>query len=171
VKAGTWLAVGVGTLIWAIALWFGFLALSTARTVALVIIASGLVFGQYAIAGFSGAPDVTGTGFRASLIALGVGISMLAAYELTGTDAFAVASPVAAMGIGAAFALQPVDPVPRVLARIAVVAAASAVMVLVYGVDPTVYGLVAPLVSLPVLPPADHLYERGAEIVAASSEH
>ena len=170
-KAGTWLAVGVGTLAWAVALWFGFLALSTERTVALVIIASGLVFGQYAIAGFSGAPDVTDTGFRASLIALGVGIALLAAYEVSGANGFAVASPVAAMGIGGTFALQPAAPVHRLVARVVVIAAASAVMVVVYGVDHTVYGLVAPLVSLPALPLADHLVDWAAEIVAASSEH
>jgi hypothetical protein len=163
--------VGVGTLVWAVALWFGFLSLSSDRTVALVIIAIGLAFGQYAIAGFSGAADVMGTGFRASLIALGVGIGMLVAFELTGADAVAVASPVAAMGAGAAFALQPVGDGTRRATRIAFVSIASVAMVVLYGVDHTVYGLIAPLVAVPVLPVADRLHARAAEIVAASSEH
>ncbi len=163
--------MGVGTLVWAVALWFGFLSLSSDRTVALVVIAIGLVFGQYAIAGFSGATDVMGTGFRASLIALGIGMGLLVAFELTDTDSFAVAAPVAAMGIGAAIALQPVRDRGRLVTRIAVVIIASGAVVVLYGVDHTVYGLIAPLVPVPVLPVADHLHARAVGIVAASSEH
>ncbi len=155
-----WFAVTVATLVWAIALWFGFLAVSSERIVAFVIVAFGLVFASYALAGFSGADDPFGTGFRSSLIGLGTGIALIIGFQITGTDTFAVATPVMAAGVAGAFGLEPGDDRIRVGVRVAAIGALTFMAVALYRIDPTVYGLVAPIVVFPGLAITDIYYDR-----------
>jgi hypothetical protein len=164
--ANRWFAIAVATLVWALALWFGFLALSTGRTIALATIGIGMVFALYALAGLSGAPDLAATGFRASLTGLGAGIALVIAFWSTGTDIFILAAPVCAFGLGAATALQPRPKGIGSSVRVAVVVVVSAIAVLVYNVDRTVYGLLAPLVVLPAMAIGDQLHERARDVVA-----
>ena len=160
-------AIAVGTLMWAVSSWFGFLAISTAMATAVTIMGVGLAFAVYAVAGFSGAPDVAATGFRSALIAFGVAAVAIGAYVVTNVDGFVVAAPVVAVGVGCALALQPATDPANVMARLAVIALMAMISVWVYNVDPTVYGLVSPLMPLPALVVADTYYAR---VRAATSE-
>ena len=81
---GQWPGIAAGTLVWAVALWFGFLAVNTSPVVGLAIIGTGLVFAMYTVAGFSGAADIGNTGFRSSLIALSVALVMFLLAEIAG---------------------------------------------------------------------------------------
>lgn len=164
-----WLAIAVATLVWAIALWFGFFSLPIDRTVGLAIIAVGLVFSMYALAGFSGAIDIGTTGFRASLIAIGVVLVLLLAYWGSGIEGLVVASPVLGAGFGGAYALAPNDDAIRFWSRCAAAAVVSVAMVWVFGVDSGVYGLVVPLVSFAPLGIADRIYERAREVVGETA--
>ncbi|HSJ71265.1 MAG TPA: hypothetical protein VLA29_06435 [Acidimicrobiia bacterium] len=165
-----WFAVTVATLVWAISLWFGFLAGSNERVTAFVIIAFGLVFASYALAGFSGADDPTGTGFLSSLIGLGTGIALIIGFQVTGTDTFAIATPVVAAGAAGAFGLEPTRDRTRIGARIAVVGLLTFLAVALYRVDPTVYGLVAPLTVFPAIAIADVYYDRVRAGVAGDGD-
>jgi hypothetical protein len=160
-----WFAIAVATLVWALALWFGFLAISTGRTVALITMGVGLVFSLYALAWFSGDPDLATSGFRSSLGALGTAIALVIAFSITDADAFIVAAPVAAFGVGAASALHPVPDGVGSAARIVAVVLMSGLLVWIHGIDHTVYGLLAPLVVLPAITIADHLVVRAREVV------
>ena len=160
-------AIAVGTLVWAVSSWFGFLAFSTSSATAVTIMGVGLAFAIYAVAGFSGAPDVAATGFRSALIAFGVAGMALVAYIVTNIDGFVVATPVVAVGVGCGLALQPASDQVNVVARLAVTVLVAIIAVWVYNVDPTVYGLVSPLMPLPALAVADTYYAR---VRAASSE-
>jgi len=163
------LAIAGATLIWAIALWFGFLSLSGDRTIALVIIALGIVFSLYALAALSGAADLASTGFRASLSALGTAIALLIAAQITGVDSFAVAVPLAALGVGGSTALQPEPDGIGSGVRIGTAVALALAFVWLFGVDRTVYGLLAPIVVFPGLAAADGVLERVRGIVAESA--
>lgn len=163
------LAIGVATLIWAISLWFGFLSLSGDRTIALVIIALGLVFSLYALAALSGAADLASTGFRASLSGLGTAIALLIASQVTGVDSFAIAAPLAAAGVGGSTALQPEPDSIGGGVRIGTTIAISLAFVWLFGIDRTVYGLMAPLVALPGLAVADRVLVRVRGVVAESA--
>ncbi|MGI9584746.1 MAG: hypothetical protein ACR2N7_04075, partial [Acidimicrobiia bacterium] len=144
---GRWLGIAAGTLVWAIALWFGFLAMSTSSVIGLAIIGTGLAFSMYTVAGFSGAADIGTTGFRASLIALGVALVVFTLAEVSDQDVLAFAAPVLAAGVGGTFALSPNDDPIRLAVRIGFVAVATILVAVVYTVDRTLYGLLAPLVS------------------------
>lgn len=161
------LAIGVGTLVWSVSLWFGFLSFSAARTTALVIIGVGLSFAVYAVAGFSGADDVATTGFRSALVAFGVAGVLVVAYLVTGIEGFVVAAPIAALGVGGTIALQPASDVVTLVTRCAITILASVIATWIYNVDPTVYGLVAPLFPLPALGIADTYTTR---VRSAASE-
>jgi hypothetical protein len=170
VTPNRWFAVTVATLVWAISLWFGFLAGSSERVTAFVIIAFGLVFASYALAGFSGAEDPVGTGFRASLMGLGTGIVLIIGFQVTGTDTFAIATPVVAAGAAGTFGLDPTNQRIRAGARIAAVGALTILAVGLYRVDPTVYGLVAPLTIFPAIAIADVYYDRVRAGVTGDSD-
>ena len=163
---GQWPGIAAGTLVWAVALWFGFLAVNTSPVVGLAIIGTGLVFAMYTVAGFSGAADIGNTGFRSSLIALSVALVMFLLAEIADQEVLAFAAPVLAAGVGGAFALAPNRDLIRLAVRIGFVVAATIAVGLVYSVDRTIYGLLAPLVSLPVLGLADRLYLRAKQVVA-----
>jgi len=160
-------AIAVGTLVWAVSSWFGFLAFSTSSATAVTIMGVGLAFAIYAVAGFSGAPDVAATGFRSALIAFGVAGMALVAYMVTDIDGFVVAAPVVAVGVGCGLALQPASDQVNVVARLGVTVLVAIIAVWVYNVDPTVYGLVSPLMPLPALVIVDTYYAR---VRAATSE-
>jgi hypothetical protein len=166
VTPGQWPGIAAGTLVWAVALWFGFLAVNTSPVVGLSIVGAGLVFSMYTVAGFSGAEDIGSTGFRSSLIALAVAVVLFVLAEVSGREVLAFAAPVLAAGIGGAFALAPNrDPI-RLAVRIGFAAVATIAVGLVYSVDRTIYGLLAPLVSLPALGLSDRLYLRAKQVVA-----
>ena len=165
-RAGRWLAILVGTLIWSLALWFGFLSLSTSRAVALATIAVGLAFSLYALAGFSGIDDIGTVGFRASLVALGVAALCMVGFWATGRDTLVVVAPLLAPGVGGALALGPEVDRMRIGFRLAGVALVTAAIAWVYSIDPTVYGLVAPLVIFPILGLGDRVHDRAQEVLA-----
>jgi hypothetical protein len=165
VTPGPWPGIAAGTLVWAVALWFGFLTMGTSPLVGLSIIGGGLVFTMYTVAGFSGSDDIPGTGFRSSLIALSVAIVVFVLAEVSAQEVLAFAAPVLAAGIGGAFALAPRSDVTRLAVRIGCVALATIVVGLVFSVDRTFYAVVAPLASLPALGLADRLYDRVVEVV------
>lgn len=165
-----WFAVTVATLVWAISLWFGFLAVSSERIIAFVIIAFGLVFASYALAGFSGTDDPFGTGFRSSLIGLGTGIALIIGFQVTGTDTLAIATPVVAAGVAGAFGLEPTHDRIRVGARVAAIGALTFLAVALYRIDPTVYGLLVPLAVFPAIAITDVYYDRVRAGVAGDSD-
>ena len=164
--SGRAIGLGVATMVWTLALWFGFLAFESARSIALALMAVGLAFALYAIAGFSGADDIGTTGFRATLIGLGAILLLFLTFWGSGIDSLVVAAPIVGAGFGGAYALTPRDDPARLAARGVAVVVAAGIAVWVYWVDPTVYGLIAPLVTFPPLLIADRLYERGRDIVA-----
>jgi hypothetical protein len=153
-------AIGVGALVWAVSSWFGFLVFSTTSATAVTIMGVGLAFAVYAVAGFSGAIDVATTGFRSALIAFGVAAVAVVAYMATDVDGFAVAAPVLAVGVGCGLALQPATDPINIVVRLGVAMLVAIIAVWVYNVDPTVYGLVSPLMPLPALAVADTYYAR-----------
>ncbi len=161
-----WLGIGVGTLVWSIALWFGFLALATGPIIGLSIVGGGLVFTMYTVAGFSGANDPAQTGFRSSLVGLSVALVGLIVAEFTGLESVGVAVPVVAVGVGGAFALAPSGGLTQIAMRIIFVVAVAMVVSWVYGVDRTFYGVLAPLVTLPALGLADRAHDRAVSVVA-----
>lgn len=168
-KASRWLAIIVATLVWTIGTWFGFISMSANRGTGIAIITVALIFALYALAGFSGAADIGTTGFRSSLIALGVIILLLFAFWGSGIEAFVVASPILGAGVGGAVALVPHNDGARFWARCAAVAVVAGVMVWVFGVDSGVYGFVMPLVTFGPLGVADAAYDRAREVVAETA--
>ena len=161
-----WLAISVGTLIVAIAFWFGVLTASSNLVVGLLIFGVGLAFAMYSVAGFSRADDPMGTGFAAAITALVVAVTIAIFAQAVGLGSLLVLSPVAAIGIGGTRALAPTGDKSRNLARLAATAVSVAAMYFVSTVEITAYGLIAPLVALPALGIADRIYERGREVVA-----
>jgi len=169
VKASRWLAIVVATLVWTIGCWFGFISIGANRGSGIAIIAVGLIFAMYALAGFSGAQDIGTTGFRSSLVALGVTSLLLLAYWVSDIEALVVASPILGAGIGGAYALAPRNDGVRFWSRLAAVAVVAAAMVWVFGVDSGVYGFVMPLVTFGPIGLADIAYDRGREVIAETT--
>ncbi len=163
--ARTWLAVGVGTLIFAMSMWFAFLAAAGSGLVAFVIVAIGLVLASYAIAGFSQAPDPMDVGFRASLLALGVGGILLAIAGGSGSELSLVLTPLIAVGVGGAFAMAPIGIRSRILARLAALIPVCLVAGFIFTVDPIIFGVFMPLIPLISLGFADRFYDRGVEVL------
>ncbi|MGI9667858.1 MAG: hypothetical protein ACR2N2_12320 [Acidimicrobiia bacterium] len=165
-RTGRWLAILVGTLIWSIALWFGLISLSASRTTALAVIAVGMVFSLYALAGFSGVHDPATTGFRASLVALGTALACILLFWGTGLDTFAIVAPIFGAGVGAALALGPEIQPARIGFRIVGVAIVAFAFTWVYRVDHNVYGMLIPIVTYPIVGVADRFFDRAQEVAA-----
>ncbi len=161
-----WLGIVVGTLIGALALWFGFLAIPSNQAVGLAIVGIGLAFAMYGVAGFSGAEDPMGTGFAAAIVALVTGITMAVVFRSTGMAVFIVLAPVASLSLGGTRALAPTRDKPRNTVRLIVSGAVAVGLWLIFTVEPTAFGLMAPLLPLPALGVADRIYERIQEITA-----
>lgn len=168
-NSSRWLAITVATLVWAIACWLGFISMGADRGTGIAILAVGLIFALYAIAGFSGAPDIGTTGFRSSLIALGIVTLLLLTYWGSGIEAFVVASPILGAGIAGAVALAPRSPGTRFWARCLAVSVVAVALVWVFGVDSGVYGFVMPLVTFGPLAVADFAFDRAREVVAETA--
>lgn len=163
--ARTWLAVGVGTLIFAMSMWFGLLAAAGSGLVAVVIVAVGLVVAAYAIAGFSQVSGPVGVGFRASLYGLGVGGVLLVIVGVSGSELVLVLTPLIAVGVAGTFAMAPVGIRSRTLARLAALIPVSLVAGFIYQADPIVFGFFMPLIPLISLGFADRLCDRGVEVL------
>lgn len=161
-----WLAIIVGTLIVALSFWFAILAVTSNLVVGLLIFGVGLAFAMYSVAGFSRADDPMGTGFAAAITALVAAVAIvILSQALDSRDVFVMA-PVAAIGVGGTRALAPTRDKSRNLARLVATAIVVAVAYFALRVEPTAYGLIAPLIPLPALGIADRLYDRGREVVA-----
>lgn len=156
----------VGTLVFAISMWFGLLAIIASETIGIVILGVGLVMTMYIVAGFSEAPAPFDVGFRAALIALGVAGVMFIVYEITSTDQFLILSPLVAGIAGVAHALNPVDQRSRRLFRLAAIVPVGLVGGFVYSIDPLIFGVILPLVPLPVVGIAENFFERGQRVIA-----
>lgn len=166
VEANTkWQAIGVGTLVLALTMWFGFLAAKSSPIVATALIGVGLALAMYAVAGFSRVTDPFTTGFKSALFALITGIGLLVAYQVTGNASFVIAAPVASAGIGGSFALVPVGQRGMGTVRQGAAILAALVMTYLFRVDDVIYGLVSPLVALPAIGIADRFYDRGKDVV------
>lgn len=169
-RAGRWLAIAVGTLIWSLAVWFGLISLSTSQTTALAVIAIGMVFSFYGLAGFSAVADAATVAFRASLAGLGAAMACILLFWGTGIDTFAIAAPIIGAGIGGSLALGPEIQPTRIGFRVAGIALITIAFTWVYRVDHNVYGMLFPIVTYPILGIADRVFDRAQE-VAAETEH
>jgi hypothetical protein len=156
----------VGTLVFAISMWFGLLAVLASEAIGIAILGIGLAMTMYIVAGFSEAPEPLDVGFRAALIALGVGGVMFVTSEITESEQFLVLSPLVAAIAGVSFALNPVDKRGRRLARMAAVIPVGIVGGFVYTVDPLIYGVILPLVPLAAVGLAENFYDRGERVIA-----
>jgi len=165
-----WPAIGVGTVVLAISMWFGLLTARTTPVLSVGMIAVGIVFAMYAVAGFSRVDDFMNVGFKASMYALVTGIGLLIAHQLTGNASFVIIAPIVAAGIGGTYALVPINDKVRSLARQAGAIVVAVIMSYVFKVDEVIYALVAPLLPLPVLGIADRFVDRGRDIVAEGPE-
>ena len=168
-KSSRWLAIIVATLVWTISCWLGFISMGANRGTGIAILAVGLIFALYALAGFSGASDIGTTGFRSSLLALGIVSLLLLAYWGSGIEALVVASPLLGAGIAGAFALTPQSNGARFWARCIAVGVVTVALVWVFNVDSGVYGLMLPLVTFAPLGVADIAFDRASEVVAETA--
>lgn len=159
----------VATAVFACGFWIGFLIFRSERSVGLAIIAVGVVAGIYTLVAMAGGENLGDTAFRASLQAIGLALMLLLAFQLTGIEALVVAAPIASAGVGVASALEPFAPRLRVWIRIGFVIGAATIATWVYGVDHTVYGLIAPFLPVPAVIGADRLVDRGEEVIAETS--
>lgn len=155
-----WLAIVVATLIWALAFWFGLLALSTQKATAFVIMAIGLVFAMYGLAAFERAADTMDLAFRAALVALGVGILALVGSLMFDDARYAVAAVVLAPGLGGAACLTPAHERVRLGIRSVAIGVLALIGLALYATDATVFGLLAPLYVLPLLGVTDGYIDR-----------
>jgi len=165
VKGSRWLGISVGTLTSALALWLALLAIPTSRPIGLLIAGVGLAFAMYSVAGFSGAQDPMSTGFNAALTALITAATLTVLFQSTSIRPFIVVAPVVAISLGGTKALAPTGDKQRNATRLAVSSVVIAGLYFVFIVEPTAYGLMAPLLPLPALGIADRIFERGKEIV------
>lgn len=165
-KSGKWFAIITATIVWTLALWFGFISMPSQRSVSLAIIAIGLVFSMYVLAGFGGGSAPMDVGFKAALTAVIVALVLLVLTGITGLEMFAVAAPIVGAGTGAAFAIPPVGDLSRAITRIAFVGALAIIMVWLWGADHTVYGATAPLFVFVVVAIADLGYDRSQQVLA-----
>jgi hypothetical protein len=162
----TWLGIGVGTLIVAVGIWFSIIALASSPVTALGIAAVAIVMCAYAMAAFSGAEDPAGTGFKAAVFGLITGAGMFGMFLATNSDVFVVAAPVAAIGASGIYALVPTDPIARRSMRLAALGIGSTIVWAVFTVDPTVYGVIVPLIPLPAIGFADRVFDRAVVVIA-----
>lgn len=146
-------------------MWFGFVSARTSPVMATALIAIGLAFAMYAVAGFSRLDDPFTVGFKAALYALVTGIGLLIAYQVTGNASFVIAAPVASAGVGGSFALVPVGERARATVRQAAAILVAVAMTYLFRVDDVIYAMISPLVALPALGIADRFYDRGKEVV------
>ncbi len=160
-----WLGITVGTLIASLSLWFGFLSVPSNQILGLSIVGVGFAFVMYAVSGFSGADDPLDAAFAAALIALVSGITMVILFRTTSMPMFIVLAPIAALSLGGIRALAPTRDKQRNTVRLGVSAVVAVATWLVFTVEPTAFGLIAPLLPLPALGVADRIYERGKEVV------
>jgi len=171
VTGNRWLGISVGTLLSSLALWFGFLAIPTNALVGFLIVGTGLAFAMYAVAGFSGAEDPMDAGFVAALTALIVLAALVVVFWVTTIRPLIVLAPVLAISFGGTRALAPTRSKRRNAARLAMSSAVALGLYLVFIVEPTAYGLMAPLLPLPALGVADRIFDRGKEIVDEQTDH
>ncbi len=160
------MAISVGSLIAALAFWFAALSVPTNPITGLLILGVGLAFAMYSVAGFSGATDLMGTGFAAAITALVAGAALVILAQAVDSRAIFVLSPVVAISAGGIRALAPTRDKQRNLVRLAASAVVVVALYLVFTVEVSAFGLVAPLLPLPALGIADRFYDRGREIVA-----
>lgn len=165
-KRSTWLGIGVGTLISALGLWFGLLAIQTSRITGLAIISVGIIFAMYGVTAFSGAEDPGTVAFHSALYAILAAATLVVMFTVTGSPSYVVAAPTFAVGVGGTIGLSPRGDPYRTFARFAAVALVTAVVVFVYWVDSTVYALVAPVLALPAVGFADKVFDRGKQVLA-----
>jgi len=163
VIARTWLAVGVGTLIFAMSTWFGFLAGVDSVVVAVLIVAVGVVLACCSVAAFSQAPEPLRVGLRSAMYGLGVGGVMLVLAWVADSGVLVMLAPLVAMGVGGAFGLAPVGDKTRTLARLAAVIPVTLLGGVVHGADPLVFGIFMPLTPLISVGFADRLCDGGGE--------
>jgi len=160
------LSLFVGSLVFAVSMWFGLLAVIAAEAVGVVILAVGIVMTMYIVAGFSEVPEPFDVGFKAALFALLVGGLMLVVYQVTDSESFLILSPLVSVIVGCAYALNPVDERGRRLARLAAIIPVGLVGGFVYSVDPVIYGVILPLVPLGAVGVAESFFERGQTVLA-----
>ncbi len=165
-----WPAVGVGTLIAALGMWFGLFAIQTNRVTGLAIISVAVIFSMYAMAAFSGADDPGTVGFRSSMYGIVTAFTLVVLFTVTDSPSYVIAAPIMAIGVGGAVGLPPQGSSFRTLVRVAAAALVTTVVVSVFWVDHTVYALVAPLVGLPAVGFADRLFDKGRSIVAETTD-
>ena len=164
-----WLAIAVGTLVWALAFWFGLLAVPSDRTVGFAIMAVGLVFALYAVTFVAGGDTPTATAFRGSLLALACGCAVVLIAAVGDDERVAAAAAVLAPGVGGAICLPPARDVLRTGVRLAVTVGLTIVGVALYSTDATVFGLLAPLYVLPLLAVSDIYVDRVREGARAAA--
>lgn len=169
-KQSKWLGIGVGTLIAALALWFGLFAIQSSKITGLVIIAVGIVFAVHAMVIFSGVEDGQTVAFHSSLYAIVAATTMTVLFTATGSPSYMVAAPVFAIGVGGIVGLEPLGNSTRMLVRVGGVIAVSMIAVAVYWVDHTVYAIIAPLISLPAVGIADRIFDGGKRVMAEGSD-
>ena len=169
-KQSKWLGIGVGTLIAAIALWFGLIAVQSSRVTGLTVIAVGIVFAIYAMVMFSGVADGQTVAFNASLYAIVAASTLTIVFTATGSPSYLVAAPVFAVGVGGTVGLEPLGDTTRMLTRIVGVIVVCGIAVAVYWVDNTVYAIIAPLIPLPAVGIADRVFDRAKQVVAETTD-
>jgi hypothetical protein len=166
VKRSAWLGIVVGTLIAALALWFGLFAIQSSRVTGLVIIAFGIIFALYAMAAFNGVEDASTVAFHSSLYALVTASALVIMFTTTDSPSYLGAAPVLALGVGGVVGVPPVGSRLRMLSRSVAVALVTIAAVAVYWVDHTVYAMIAPLMALPAVGIADRVFDAGEKVVA-----
>ena len=169
-KRSAWLGIGVGTLIAALALWFGLFAIQSNRTTGLAIISVGIIFAMYAMAAFNGVDDGATVAFHSSLYALVTATTLIVIFTTTDSPSYVVAAPVLALGAGGVVGVPPSGNPLRTLSRAIAVAVVTIIAIAVYWVDHTVYAIVAPLLPLPAVGLADKVFNRGKQEVAATND-
>ena len=169
-KRSAWLGIGVGTVVAAVALWFGLVSIQSNRSIGLVTISVGIVFAMYAMAAFNGVEDAGTVAFHSSLYAIVAASTLMIIFTATDSPSYVVASPVLALGVGGVVGIPPVGNPLRTLARAAAVVLVTIIAIAVYWVDHTVYAVIAPLIPLPAIGLADKIFDSSKRIVAEPTD-
>lgn len=169
-RPGIWPAIGVGTLIATLGMWFGLFAFQTSRATSLGIISVAIVFAMYGMVAFSGVDDPGTVSFHSALYGIVAASTLVVLSTVTDSPSYVIAAPVMAIGVGGAVGLPPHGNLYRTLVRVAAAVLVTTVVVSVFWVDYTVYALVAPLVALPAVGLADRLFDKGRSIVAETTD-
>ena len=169
-KRSAWLGIGVGTLIAALALWFGLFAIQSSRVTGLTIISVGIIFAMYSMAAFSGVADTGTVAFHSALYAIVTASVLVMIFSATDSPSYVVAAPVLALGAGGTVGTPPVGNRLRTLVRSVAVILVTIAAVAVYWVDHTVYAMVAPLLPLPAVGIADRIFDAGEKVVAEPND-